>query len=225
VAAAAQRKVQVAGQILLIDPPITRLPIRFGKYPTIAVTSDGDSTLMYRGVMPPTKQDQIAEVRAATQNPRNHMMGIQMPGLMTARILAHLVPDQQRATQRLAHQATGAAQRQHLAMLVDQSAEHRVVAGQPLRGRRFDRPDPVNVADRRFRGRPPGNALDRIHSGREGFRRSRGNVFGQVLRRHLSHHQGAVLTGAILGSGVQKHPGHIQQGVHIAVPTGIRRRL
>jgi hypothetical protein len=43
----------VAGQIFLIDPPIARLPIRFGKQPAIAVTSDADSALMDGGVMPP----------------------------------------------------------------------------------------------------------------------------------------------------------------------------
>jgi hypothetical protein len=147
----AQRKVQVAGQILLIDPPITRLPIRFGKHPTLTITSDADSALMDRGVMPPTEQDQILEVGAAALNPWNHVMGIQMPGLVAPGIAAHLVPDHQGSAQWLAHQATGAAQRQYLAMLIDQRAQHRVVAGQPLRGRWFDRPDPVNVTDRRFR--------------------------------------------------------------------------
>jgi hypothetical protein len=86
----AQRKVQVAGQILLIDPPITRLPIRFGKHPTLTITSDADSALMDRGVMPPTEQDQILEVGAAALNPWDHVMSIQMPGLVAAWI-AHIL--------------------------------------------------------------------------------------------------------------------------------------
>jgi hypothetical protein len=51
--AAAECEVQVPRQVFLVDPPIARLPIRFGKHPNIVVPGDADPALMDRGVMPP----------------------------------------------------------------------------------------------------------------------------------------------------------------------------
>ncbi len=71
-----------------------------------------------------------------------------MPGLMTARIATHLVPDQQRPALRLTHQTSSAAQRQNLAVLVNDRAEQRTVAGMPLRGAGLNRPDACYVTHR-----------------------------------------------------------------------------
>jgi hypothetical protein len=54
--AAAQRVVEMPGQILIVDPPITGLPVGFGEHPTIGISCDGDTALMNRGVMPLTQQ-------------------------------------------------------------------------------------------------------------------------------------------------------------------------
>jgi hypothetical protein len=58
--AAAQREVKMPGQILITDPPITRLPVGLGEHPTIGIFGDGDTALMHGGVMPLTQQHQIA---------------------------------------------------------------------------------------------------------------------------------------------------------------------
>ena len=83
--ATAQREVEVPGEILIAHPPITWLAVRFGEHPTLRSLSDADITLVHCGVMPLTEQDQIMQVRAAAQDPRNHMVGFEMPGLMAAR--------------------------------------------------------------------------------------------------------------------------------------------
>ena len=76
------------------------------------------------------------------------MVGLQMPGLMAARILAHaVVTDHQRPPQRLRHQTSGAAEGEHGTVLVHHRTQQRVVAGQLLRRRRLDRADTSNMAD------------------------------------------------------------------------------
>ena len=58
---AAQREVEVPRQVLIADPPITWLAVRFGEHPTaFRPLSDGDTTFVEGGVMPLTEQDQIA---------------------------------------------------------------------------------------------------------------------------------------------------------------------
>ena len=76
------------------------------------------------------------------------MMRLQMPSLMTARITTHPVPNQQRPALRLTDQPPGAAQRQHLAVLVNDGTQQRAVTGMLLRGRRLNRTHPVNVTHR-----------------------------------------------------------------------------
>jgi hypothetical protein len=58
--AAAQREVEVPGQILIVGPPITPLSVGFGEHPTIGISSDGDTALVDGGVMALTQQDQVA---------------------------------------------------------------------------------------------------------------------------------------------------------------------
>ena len=57
---AAEREVQVSGQIRIIDPRVAALPIGFGEDPALPVAGDGDAALMHDGVVPLTQQDQIA---------------------------------------------------------------------------------------------------------------------------------------------------------------------
>jgi hypothetical protein len=142
---AAQREVDVPGQVLIADPPITWLAVRFGEHPAFRSVSDADTTFVDGGVMPLTKQDQILQVRATAKDPRDHMMGFQMSGLVAAGVLTHPIADEQRPALRLADQSTSPAQGQHLAVLVDKGAEQRVVAGQFLRSSRLDRTRTTNV--------------------------------------------------------------------------------
>jgi hypothetical protein len=153
---AALREGEVPGQVGIIHPVVTRPPIRFAEQPTVGCTGDGDPALMHHGVMPLAQQDQIIQVGTATHNPRHDMMNLQVPGLMAAGISAHLVSDHQCSALRLTHQTSGAAQRQNLAVLVDDRAEQRTVTGMPWRGSGFNRTDSSYVTHcsgwRRSRG-------------------------------------------------------------------------
>jgi len=100
---------EVPGQIGIIHPVVTRPSIRFAEGPSTAITGNGDPALMDCGVMPLTQQNQIVEVGAAAQDPRHHMMSLQVSSLLAARIAAHLVPDQQRPALCLTQQSSGAA--------------------------------------------------------------------------------------------------------------------
>ena len=61
-AKAPECEVKVLGQILIVNPPITRPSVGFAEHPTIQFPSDGDAALMDSGVMPLTQQDQIIEI-------------------------------------------------------------------------------------------------------------------------------------------------------------------
>jgi hypothetical protein len=52
--ALAEGESQMSGQLVIINPPIARPPIRFGEHPTSGITGDADAALMHRGVMPLT---------------------------------------------------------------------------------------------------------------------------------------------------------------------------
>ena len=119
-----------------------------------------------------------------------------MPGLMTARIAAHLVPDQQRSALRLTHQPSSAAQGQHLAVLVNDGAQQRAVAGMPLRRAGLNRPDTFYGHTALALSVPAGT----FPSATALLRRSA----SQLLGRHLHHYQGAVRTGPILRSRLKK---------------------
>jgi hypothetical protein len=80
----AEREIKMPGQVFIAEPAITRLAIGFAEQPTITSTANGDPALMNGGVMPLTQQHQILEVGAAAQNPGEHMVGFQMPGLVAA---------------------------------------------------------------------------------------------------------------------------------------------
>jgi hypothetical protein len=138
------------------------------------------------------------------------MMGFEMPGLVAARIAAHLIADHQGAALRFTDQTTGAADRHHLAVLVDDRAQQRTVAGELLGGGGLDRAGPVNVAHRLT-----------------GLYRSHGNLWnlsGEVLRRHGYHHQGAVFPRPVLQCGVEEAAGHIHQRIGVAVDPDTRCR-
>jgi hypothetical protein len=47
----AQGEVEVPGQVLIADPPITCLAVRFGEHPAIRSLSDADTTFMDGGVI------------------------------------------------------------------------------------------------------------------------------------------------------------------------------
>jgi hypothetical protein len=132
------REGEMVGEILIVHPRVAALLIGSVKHPTAWFAGDADPALMHHRVMPLAQQDQIIEVGSAAQNPRHHMMSLQMPSLMAAGILAHLVPDYECSALRLTDQPSAATQSQHRAVLVDDGAEHRVVAGMSLRGRGLD---------------------------------------------------------------------------------------
>jgi hypothetical protein len=161
----AEREVEMPGQVLVTDPRLAWLPIRFCKHPTVRSLRDSDGALMDRGVVPLAQQDQIVEIRAATGNPWHSMMSLQVPGGVAAGVLTHPIPDHQRPPLSLAHQPSAAAQSQHFAVCVNQCTKQRVVGGQPLRGCRLNRtntskstPTPPAVAHppHQQRGSPPG---------------------------------------------------------------------
>jgi hypothetical protein len=88
---AAQREVEVPGQVLVADPPITRLAIRFGEHPALRSLSDTDTTFVDGGVMPLTEQDQIANtaldvpsqaswIRASDPSRRSRFAYAPLPG-------------------------------------------------------------------------------------------------------------------------------------------------
>ena len=113
-----------------------------------------------------------------------------MSGGMAAGISAHRVLDQQRSALCLTHQTSGAAQRQNLAVLVDDGAEHRAVARMLLGGSGLNRANPCDVAHRLGGlSRSCGNVPDAIRVGRGLVslgvrcpRRSSGNVSSQLRR-------------------------------------------
>ena len=111
-------------------------------------------------VMEPAEQDQVVQVGGSAGRPRDHVVGIEMPGLSAAGVSTAVVPDGQCPSLRFGDEAAGAAHVQHLPLGAGDCAEQGAVAGQPGRGGRLNRPDPGDVADRA-----------------PCFRRSRGNVF------------------------------------------------
>jgi hypothetical protein len=56
---AAECEVEMAGQVLIVNPPLTGPPVWFAEHPPLALPSDGDAALMDCCVMPLTEQDQI----------------------------------------------------------------------------------------------------------------------------------------------------------------------
>ena len=56
----AEREVEMPGQILVTDPRLAGLPIRFDKHPTVGSLRKSDAALVDRGVVPLAQQDQIA---------------------------------------------------------------------------------------------------------------------------------------------------------------------
>ena len=126
---AAEGEVEVSGEIRVIDPQVTALPIGFGEDPALPVAGDSDAALMDYGVVPLTQQDQIIEIGPAAEDPRNHMVGCQVSGLVAARIAAHAISDHQGAALRLGDQPSCSAHRQHLAVRIDHRAQQRSVAG------------------------------------------------------------------------------------------------
>jgi hypothetical protein len=54
-----ERKVQMPGELLVTDPGLAELTVRFGKYPCVAIPTDHDFTLVDDGVVPLAQQDQI----------------------------------------------------------------------------------------------------------------------------------------------------------------------
>jgi hypothetical protein len=55
----AQCEVKVPRQVVITNPGLTGLPIRFGEHPAIGIPGDRDIALMDSGVMPLAQQDQI----------------------------------------------------------------------------------------------------------------------------------------------------------------------
>lgn len=51
------------GQVVTTDPGFARLPIGFGEQPTINFPPNADAAFVDGGVMPLTRQDQIAILR------------------------------------------------------------------------------------------------------------------------------------------------------------------
>ena len=90
-----------------------------------------------------------------------------MSGGMAAWISAHRVPDQQRSALCLTHQTSGAAQRQNLAVLIDDRAEQCAVARMLLGRSGLNRTNSCDVAHRLGGpSRSCGNVPDAIHVGR-----------------------------------------------------------
>ena len=143
-----QRDIEMLGQILVAHPRVAGSAVWFVEYPTAAVPGDGDAAFMHGGVMPLAQQDQIVEIGTGTGNPWDHVMGLQVPGLMTARVLAHRVPDHQCPALRLADQTAGTAQGKHVSVFVDNRAQQRAVTGMSLCRSGLDRADAINVAGR-----------------------------------------------------------------------------
>jgi hypothetical protein len=157
-------EVEMSGQILITHPRLTRLPIRLGEHPTVSIAADGAAAFVDCGVMPAAQQHQIIKVCATARRPGDAVVGLQVAGLVAAGILTHPVPDLQGAALPLAHQTPRPAKSHHLAVLINERTQHRMVAGQPLRGSGLDRTQPVDVAHRssgrgRSRGNVPGNIL------------------------------------------------------------------
>lgn len=74
-------------------------------------------------------------------------MGLQISGLVAARILTHLIPDQQCAPLPLLTERLVRPNAKHLAMLVNDGTQHRVIAGHLLGSGGLDRADSGDVAD------------------------------------------------------------------------------
>jgi hypothetical protein len=74
---------------------------------------------MNYGVVPLAEQDQIVEVGAATGTPGHPVVSLQMPDGVAAGVLTHPVADHQRPALRCADQPPSPAQREHLAVPID----------------------------------------------------------------------------------------------------------
>jgi hypothetical protein len=64
----AQGEVEMAREVLVVDPGITGLPVWLGKGRRFVIPRNCDAALMNNGVMPATKQDQIANTALRVPN-------------------------------------------------------------------------------------------------------------------------------------------------------------